>query len=146
MTARAGLQQNSARGECRQRGFTLIEVLVAMAVFGVIAVSVFSVMQGSVRQQEIMEQRLAANLVAQQALAEIRLNKPWPPIGEKTERVPQGGREWQVTARVEETSEKRIRHITVEVAEPDAPNPTLTLDAWAARQQQQGAQQQGALQ
>jgi len=111
-----------------------------MAVFGVIAATVFSVMQSSVRQQEIMEQRLAASLVAQQALAEIRLRKPWPPIGEKTERVTQGNREWQVTARVESTTEKRMRHISVQVAQPDAPNPALTLDAWAAQEGQEGAQ------
>lgn len=118
----------------QQRGFTLIEVLVALAIFGVIAVSVLKTMQGSVRQQAIMEERLTANLVAQQVLAEIRLRNPWPPIGEKTERVPQGLREWQVTARVEATREERMRHIAIEVARPDEENPVLTLDAWAAQE------------
>lgn len=120
-----------------QRGFTLIEVLVALAIFGVIAVSLLNTMQGSVRQQAVMEERLSANLVAQQALAEIRLRTGWPPVGEKTERVPLGAREWQVTARVENTSEERMRHITVEVTRPDGEYPVLTLDAWAAREEEE---------
>jgi len=118
-------------------GFTLVEVLVALVIFGVVAASVLKTMQDSVRQQMAMEQRLAANWVAQQVLAEVRLRSPWPPLGEKSERVPLGEREWQVTARVEATREERMRHITVEVALPDAEYPTLTLDAWAAKEEGQ---------
>lgn len=119
-----------------QRGFTLIEVLVALAIFGVIAVSLLNTMQGSVRQQAVMEERLSANLVAQQALAEIRMRSAWPPVGEKIERVSLGAREWQVTARVEDTSEERMRHITVEVARPESENSAYTLDAWTAREEE----------
>lgn len=121
-----------------QRGFTLVEVLVALVIFGVVAASVLKTMQNSVRQQAVMEERLAANLVAQQVLAEVRLRSPWPPLGEKTERVPQGEREWEVTALVEDTTEERMRHIVIKVARPDAENPSYTLDAWAAREESQG--------
>lgn len=124
-----------------ERGFTLVEVLVALAIFGVIAVSILSTMQGSVRQQAIMEERLAADQIAQQALAELRLRSAWPPIGEKTERVTQGGQEWQVTARVEDTTEERMRHITIKVGYPDAPSPSLTLDAWAAKDDSSNGEQ-----
>ena len=121
-------------GRTKQGGFTLVEVLVALVIFGVIAASVLKTMQNSVRAQAAMEERLAANWVAQQVLAEIRVQNPWPPLGEKTERLPVGGREWRVTARVEDTSEERMRHITIEVAQPEAENPSYTLDAWAARE------------
>lgn len=121
-------------GPTKQNGFTLVEVLVALVIFGVIAASVLKTMQNSVRAQAAMEERLAANWVAQQVLAEIRVQNPWPPLGEKTERVPVGEREWQVTARVEGTSEERMRHITIEVAQPEAENPSYTLDAWAAQE------------
>lgn len=124
------------RGIRVERGFTLVEVLVALVIFGVVAASVLKTMQDGIRQQMLMEERLAANLVAQQVLAEVRLRSPWPPLGEKAERVPVGGREWQVTARVEATSEERMRRITIEVAQPDAENPTYTLDAWAAREEE----------
>ncbi|WP_308367466.1 MULTISPECIES: type II secretion system minor pseudopilin GspI [unclassified Microbulbifer] len=117
----------------RSSGFTLVEVLVALVIFGVIAASVLKTMQGSVRQQAAMEERLAASWVAQEVLAEIRVRSPWPPVGEKAERVPLGGREWQVTATVEDTREERMRHIIVEVARPDGEYPVFTLDAWAAK-------------
>ncbi|WP_237056251.1 type II secretion system minor pseudopilin GspI [Microbulbifer sediminum] len=115
-----------------ERGFTLVEVLVALVIFGVIAASVLKTMQDSVRHQALMEERLAASWVAQQALAEIRLRDDWPPLGEQTERVPQGAREWRVTARVESTSEERLRHIIIEVAAAGSETPSLTLDAWVA--------------
>ncbi|GAA5444575.1 hypothetical protein Misp06_02762 [Microbulbifer sp. NBRC 101763] len=124
----------SAQRFSAQRGFTLVEVLVALVIFGVIAASVLQAMQRSVRQQRIMEERLAANWVAQQILSQVRLQTPWPPVGEQKEEVTFAEREWEVTARVEATSEERLRHITIEVGYPDAENPTLTLDAWAAQE------------
>lgn len=121
----------------KQRGFTLIEVLVALTIFGVIAASVLRTMQESVRTQAFLEERLAANWVAQQVLAEIRLQSPWPPLGRKSERIVQGQSEWVVTANVEDTKEPRLRQISIEVMRPDAENPTLTLDAWAAQEPKQ---------
>ncbi|GAB2902359.1 type II secretion system minor pseudopilin GspI [Microbulbifer echini] len=117
-----------------QRGFTLVEVLIALVIFGVIAASVLRTMQSSVQRQRVMEERLAANWVAQQVLSQVRLQTPWPPIGEKKDEVAFAARDWEVTARVEATSEERLRHITIEVGYPDAENPTLTLDAWAAQE------------
>ncbi|WP_051686899.1 type II secretion system minor pseudopilin GspI [Microbulbifer sp. HZ11] len=113
------------------RGFTLVEVLVALVIFGVIAASVLKTMQDSVRQQAALEERLTANLVAQQALAEIRLRTDWPPLGKKTERVLLAEREWEVTAEVKSTSEPRMRHIIVQVGWPDK-SPLLTIDSWVA--------------
>lgn len=115
-----------------QRGFTLVEVLVALVIFGVIAASVLKTMQDSVRQQTALEERLAANWVAQQALAEIRLRTDWPPIGKKTERMVLSEREWQVSAEVKATSEPRMRHIVVQVGWPDKP-PILAIDSWVAQ-------------
>ncbi|WP_295797638.1 type II secretion system minor pseudopilin GspI [uncultured Microbulbifer sp.] len=119
---------------CRryQRGFTLIEVLVALVIFGVIAASVLKTLQDSVRQQTALEERLAANWVAQQTLSEIRMRTDWPPLGKNTERVIVGEREWQVAAEVKSTSEPRMRHLIVQVGWPDQ-TPILTIDSWMAQ-------------
>lgn len=113
------------------RGFTLVEVLVALVIFGVIAASVLKTLQDSVRQQAALEERLTANLVAQQALEEIRLRADWPPLGKETEKVLLGEREWEVSAEVKSTSEPRMRHIIVQVGWPDQA-PILTIDSWVA--------------
>ncbi|WGL17152.1 type II secretion system minor pseudopilin GspI [Microbulbifer bruguierae] len=115
-----------------QQGFTLVEVLVALVIFGVIAASVLKTLQDSVRQQAALEQRLSANWVAQQALEEIRLRTDWPPLGKKTEKLLLADREWQVTAEVKSTNEPRMRHIIVQVGLPDE-SPTLTIDSWMAQ-------------
>lgn len=116
----------------RQRGFTLIEVLVALVIFGVIAASVLKTLQDSIRQQTALEDRLTANWVAQQALEEIRLRTDWPPLGKKTERVLLGEREWEVAAEVKSTNEPRMRHLIVQVGWPDKA-PILTIDSWMAQ-------------
>ena len=120
-------------GWMRQRGFTLVEVLVALVIFGVIAASVLKTLQDSVRQQAALEERLTANWVAQQALAEIRLRTDWPPLGKKTEKVLLADREWQVTAEVKTTNEPKMRHIVVQVGRPEAEAPILTIDSWVAQ-------------
>ncbi|MBN8431645.1 type II secretion system minor pseudopilin GspI [Microbulbifer salipaludis] len=117
----------------RQHGFTLVEVLVALVIFGVIAASVLKTLQDSVRQQVALEERLTANWVAQQALAEIRLRTDWPPLGKKTEKILLGDREWQVTAEVKSTNEPKMRHIIVQVGWPEAEQPILTIDSWMAQ-------------
>jgi len=124
---RPGFQSRS------QRGFTLVEVLVALVIFGVIAASVLKTLQDSVRQQGALEERLTANWVAQQALAEIRLRTDWPPLGKKTEKVLLADREWQVTAEVKSTNEPKMRHIIVQVGRPDNERPVLTIDSWVAQ-------------
>ncbi|QKX18243.1 type II secretion system minor pseudopilin GspI [Microbulbifer sp. YPW1] len=115
-----------------QRGFTLVEVLVALVIFGVIAASVLKTLQDSVRQQAALEQRLTANWVAQQALAEIRLRTDWPPLGKKTEKVSLADRDWEVSAEVKTTNEPKMRHIIVQVGMPEQP-PILTIDSWVAQ-------------
>lgn len=115
-----------------QQGFTLVEVLVALVIFGVIAASVLKTLQDSVRQQAALEQRLTANWVAQQALAEIRLRTDWPPLGKKTEKVTLADRDWQVAAEVKTTNEPKMRHIVVQVGMPEQP-PILTIDSWVAQ-------------
>ncbi|MCO1335125.1 type II secretion system minor pseudopilin GspI [Microbulbifer sp. OS29] len=117
-----------------QRGFTLVEVLIALVIFGVIASSVLQTMQRSARQQRVMEDRLAANWVAQQVLSQVRVQTPWPPVGEQKNQATFGGFVWEVTARVESTSNERLRHIVIEVGHLDAEYPTRTLDAWAAQE------------
>ncbi|MCA0894762.1 type II secretion system minor pseudopilin GspI [Microbulbifer agarilyticus] len=115
----------------RARGFTLVEVLVALVIFGVIAASVLKTLQDSVRQQAALEERLTANIVAQQVLAEIRLRTDWPPLGKEVETVLLGDREWEVSAEVKSTKEPRMRHIIVQVGWPEKP-PILTVDSWVA--------------
>lgn len=127
------ISSRNHRSSGSQRGFTLVEVLVALVIFGVIAASVLKTLQDSVRQQAALEERLTANWVAQQALAEIRLRTDWPPLGKKTEKVLLGGREWQVTAEVKSTNEPKMRHIIVQVGRLEAESPILTIDSWMAQ-------------
>ncbi|GMG88238.1 type II secretion system minor pseudopilin GspI [Biformimicrobium ophioploci] len=120
----------------RSAGFTLIEVLVALVIFSVIAVSLSQVMAESIRTQTSLEERLTANIVAEAAVDQVRVAAPWPPVGQRTERVTLGGRDWQVTATVESTAEPAMRKLTVKVARAQSGDVIRTLETWLAEVKQ----------
>ncbi|ANI05841.1 type II secretion system protein GspI [Pseudomonas putida SJTE-1] len=78
---------------CAERGFTLLEVLVALVIFAVLAVAVTSASQHVLVQSQGLEKRLLASWVADNHLMEMRL-QPAPGPGERTLDVMFGQRRW----------------------------------------------------
>lgn len=105
----------------RARGFTLLEVLVALAVL-VVALSAL-VQAGGQRTENAryLRERTLATWVASDELARLRLAGGWPAVGTRSGEVTMAGREWSWRAEIEETPEERIRRVEMAVrANPDA--------------------------
>lgn len=116
------------------RGFTLLEVLVALAV---LALALGTLIQAGSRQAASLDHLRAhtfAQWVAADRIAEVRLETPWPETGTRRGSTHLGRLEWHWTLEVEGTEDPEMRRMQVTVrADPDDPDPVATLVGYAGR-------------
>jgi general secretion pathway protein I len=114
------------------RGFTLIEIVIALAIVAVATLAIATAMNQHVNMAAGLEQRLLASWVASNKLAEIRYQAKLEKVktGTRSETVELGGRRWRTSAKVEKTEVERVFLVTVEVRDEarreDAPFSVLT--------------------
>lgn len=99
----------------RMDGFTLLEIMVALAIFATLATAVLSAGQYVVKQAAVVEERLIAAWVADNALAELRLQST-PAIGPQQRLVHMDRRDWFVRQRARNGSDPRLLEVDVEVS------------------------------
>lgn len=97
------------------RGFTLLEVLIALAVFAIAAAAMISGITDSVAAQSHLERKTLASWVAQNQLALVRLQEAWPDLGEVSGEEEMAGRSWYWRRHTQATSDERLRRVDVEV-------------------------------
>jgi general secretion pathway protein I len=101
----------------RQNGFTLIEIMVALAVFSLAALALIRLEGATIRGASILDSTLAAQLVARNIAIEAVTDARPPVIGDTTGSETNGGRAWQWTRHVEATGDARILKIDVTVTD-----------------------------
>ena len=97
-------------------GFTLLEVVIALAILAIAAAGLTAAAQQSLAQAGILEQKTFASWVAQNRMAEIRGAHKLPDIGTTHDKVKMAGREWAVSVTVEQTPNPDIRRMDIAVA------------------------------
>ena len=102
-------------------GFTLIEVLVALAI---VAISLVAGLQATtaltnnaLRQSDV----LLAHLCAENELIKVRLLQQLPGIGDNTALCEQAGRGLQVTLSVRPTPNPRFRRVDAQINDGNTP-------------------------
>ena len=66
------------RATCRQHGFTLLEVMVALAVIAFALAAAVSAVSGNTRNAAGLQQRTYAHWVAMNKMAELQISQQWP--------------------------------------------------------------------
>ncbi|WP_371919319.1 type II secretion system minor pseudopilin GspI [Pseudomonas sp. MPR-ANC1] len=77
------------------RGFTLLEVMVALTIFAVLAAAILSASRYVVQQSGAAEQRLFAAWLADNHLNELRLKNDWV-AGQQQQIVHMDRRDWRL--------------------------------------------------
>lgn len=116
------------------RGFTLIEVLVALLVFGLIATAAAEVGSQYISSYERIRDKTLAGWVADNRINEIRLQENLPSISENSKDIEYGSYNWQVTTAVLATEDPSILRVEVTVSQYRGnrvePAPVHTLSAF----------------
>lgn len=118
----------------RARGFTLIEVLIALAVVALALLALTRAATVQVRSFDGLQERTLAGWVAANTLTETRLASAFPPTGRSEGRTRLGERDWRWTREVEATPDPGIRRIDIRVFAGEAREPSATLSGFAGQE------------
>lgn len=115
----------------RPTGFTLIEVLIALAVIALALVALTRTASSQVNAFEQLRERTLAGWVAANVLTDTRLASTFPAVGRDDGRARLAQRDWRWTREVQATADTQIRRIDIRVFEGSAQEPSATLTGFA---------------
>ena len=98
-----------------QRGFTLLEVLVAVTVLALALTAIISGGSSYARSASSLRDKTLALWVARNRLAEVELLPVWPQIGTSSDDVQMGGDTWTWRAEVVGTQDPTLRRVNIRV-------------------------------
>lgn len=113
---------------CTQ-GFTLVEVLVALAIIAFGLIAVFSQFGQSATAAARLREKTLAHWVAMEKLTELRLSGVFPGVGTSSDEIEMANTRWRYEITISATEGSELRRADVNVAfadDPDRPVATAT--------------------
>jgi general secretion pathway protein I len=105
----------------RQRGFTLLEVLVALLIVGTALGASLRAIGSLTQNSQGLRSTMMATWSAENRLVQVRLAKSWPATGKTTFECPQGDLVLICEEEVLASPNPRMRRVEVSVFEASAP-------------------------
>lgn len=96
-------------------GFTLIEVMIALSIFAVMAAAISRTASQNADTVLYLEEKTLASFVAENRLNQIKLTG-FPAATQTKDDTEMANREWHITTKVEETPLPNFRRIEIKVA------------------------------
>ena len=103
-------------------GFTLIEVVVALAIVAIGMLAVFKTIGDTVNNVDELRDRSLAEWIADNRITEIRVAGDMPSVEETAGEVDYAGRKWHWVTKVSQTQVKGLRRIDVSVRRDTDPD------------------------
>ncbi|MBL0164579.1 MAG: type II secretion system minor pseudopilin GspI [Xanthomonadales bacterium] len=117
-----------------QRGFTLLEVLIALVVVALALLALTRTAGGQISRFDGLRERTLAGWVAANVLSETRIATPLPPVGKRDGRTRLGNRDWRWSLEVKATDDPGMRRLDVAVFAADSNEPSASLTGFGSVQ------------
>jgi general secretion pathway protein I len=117
----------------RLQGFTLLEVLIALAVLALAMGAVIKATSDYTSNQSYLRDRTMAMWVARNVLVQHQIEGEWLSVGEVKGTQEMGDQEWRWLTRISQTEESELRRLDVEVYPVDSDddeNPVSVLSGF----------------
>jgi len=111
-----------SRSGAEEQGFTLIEMLVALAIFSLAALALLRLGGATATNSARLDSQAMAQIVARNIAVETLTDPAPPTLGADGGVTTDGGRRWRWTRNVARSPEARIQQIEIHV-DPEAGGP-----------------------
>ncbi|KPU55441.1 type II secretion system protein I [Pseudomonas fluorescens] len=119
----------SPRSRSAMGGFTLLEIMVALAVFATLAAAVLSASQYVVKQRGVVENRLFAAWLADNRLNELRLQAGLT-AGQQQQVVSMDQRDWVLHQHISATRDPRLLQVDIQVSAANSAHGLYRASGW----------------
>lgn len=99
----------------RAKGFTLIEVMIALFIFAISATALSVTFQNNVNNARTLKERTYASWIAANRMAEIHATGEFPPVNTRDDKLEFAGSQWLMRTTVSQTI-PGFRKIDIQVA------------------------------
>lgn len=96
-------------------GFTLLEVMIALVIMGMLVIILFSATTSTVDAIERSRIKTFSTWIAENKMAELRLAKELPAAREYKQDLDFAQREWELVSKVKKTENPDINRVELEV-------------------------------
>jgi general secretion pathway protein I len=117
----------------KPHGFTLVEVLVALAVLAIALAATLRAMGQAIDLTTDLRARTLALWVAEERAAELRLTRAWPGLDTKDDTMEFGGQEWRLQERISSTPHPDVRRIDIDVRAVRSPDILARLSVFVSK-------------
>lgn len=119
-----------------QRGFTLMEILVALAIIAIVLGALVQAAGSSAANAGRIRDKTVAQWVASNRLAELQISGTFPDTGAKSGEAEMLGQVWHWKTIVQAVEDEDLRRVDIEVRKmEDSKNPIVTVAGFVSHPQ-----------
>jgi len=115
----------------RQRGFTLLEIMIALVVFATLAAAVMTASQYALKQNVRLEEQLIGAWLADNQMSELRLQAT-PVLGRQQIARHFDRRDWTLSQVITQAAERRMLQVDIRVSPAGSDQVVYSHRGWLA--------------